>query len=67
MALEESQDCSWVAREWEATSFFVWFLYASKSRFEDNLEVCRSGGRGYLGHSGAAKLKKLIEGVEDNR
>ena len=30
MALEESQDRSSVARGWEAMSFFVCFLYASK-------------------------------------
>ncbi len=30
MALGESQDFSWVARGWEAMSFFVLFLYASK-------------------------------------
>ena len=31
MALEESQDCSWLARGWEAISFFVCFLYAFKA------------------------------------
>ncbi len=31
MALGESQDCSWAARGWEAMSFFVCFLYASKA------------------------------------
>lgn len=28
MAAEESQDCSWLARGWEAISFFACFLYA---------------------------------------
>ena len=31
MALEESQDCNWVASGWEAMSFFVFFLYAFKA------------------------------------
>ena len=31
MALGESQDCSWVARGWEATSFFVCLLYSLKA------------------------------------
>ena len=31
IALEESQDLSWVARGWEAMSFFVCFLYAFKA------------------------------------
>lgn len=31
MALDESQDCSWVARGWEERSFLVLFLYASKA------------------------------------
>ena len=45
MALEESQDCSWVANGWEAMSFFVFFLYASKaavkivSKFGDEVVV----------------------------
>ena len=45
MALEESQDLSWVARGWEAMSFFVCFLYALKaaektdSKFEEGGEV----------------------------
>jgi hypothetical protein len=45
MALEESQDWSWVARGWEAMSFFVCFLYVSKtaennvSKFGEEVEV----------------------------
>jgi hypothetical protein len=45
IALEESQDCSWVARGCEAISFFVCFLYASKaavyivSKFVEEPEV----------------------------
>ena len=31
MALEESHDCSWVARGWEAISVFVCFLYSFKA------------------------------------
>jgi hypothetical protein len=31
IALEESQPFSWVARGWEAMSFFVCFLYAFKA------------------------------------
>ena len=31
MALEESQDCNWVASGWEAMSFFVFFLYTFKA------------------------------------
>ena len=31
MAAEESQDCSWVDRGWEARSFFVCFLYAFRA------------------------------------
>ena len=31
MALEESHDCSWVARGWEAISVFVCFLYTFKA------------------------------------
>jgi hypothetical protein len=31
MALEESHDCSWVARGWETMSFFVCFLYSFKA------------------------------------
>ena len=31
MALEDLQDWSWVARGWEAMSFFVCFLYVSKA------------------------------------
>jgi hypothetical protein len=48
MALEESQDCSSVARGWEAMSFFVCFLYAFKaaenivSKFGEEVEVDRS-------------------------
>ena len=45
MALEESQDWSWVARGCEAMSFFVCFLYVSKadanivSKFGEEAEV----------------------------
>ena len=45
MALEESQDFSWVAKGWEVMSFFVFFLYASKaaekivSKFVEYVEV----------------------------
>ena len=45
IAPEESQDFSWVARGWEATSFFVCFLYALKaskkifSKFVESAEV----------------------------
>ena len=45
MALEESQDWSWVARGWEVISFFVCFLYAFKaaekivSKFVEEVEV----------------------------
>jgi hypothetical protein len=45
IALEESQDCSWVARGWEAMSFFVRFLYSFKaavkivSKFVDDVAV----------------------------
>ena len=45
MALEESQDWSWVARGCEAISFFVCFLYVSKadanivSKFRGESEV----------------------------
>ena len=45
MALEESQDWSWVARGWEAMSFFVCFLYDFKavekidSKFVGDVEV----------------------------
>ena len=45
MAVEESQDFSWVARGWEAMSFFVCFLYAFKavskivSKIVEDLEV----------------------------
>jgi hypothetical protein len=48
MALEESQDCSSVARGWEAMSFFVCFLYAFKaaknivSKFGEEVEVDQS-------------------------
>ena len=31
MALDEPHDCSWVAKEWEAISVFVCFLYSSKA------------------------------------
>jgi hypothetical protein len=31
MALEESHDCSWVARGWEAISVFVCCLYSFKA------------------------------------
>ena len=45
MALDEPQDFSWVARGWEAMSFFVCFLYAFKaaenifSKFVEEVEV----------------------------
>ena len=45
MALEESQDSSWVARGWEAMSFFVCFLYSFQaeekmvSKFVEVVEV----------------------------
>jgi hypothetical protein len=45
IALEESQDFSWVARGWEAMSFFVCFLYTFKaaenivSKFVEEAEV----------------------------
>jgi hypothetical protein len=45
MALEESQDFSWVAKGWEAMSFFVFFLYAFKesekiaSKFMEDVDV----------------------------
>ena len=66
MALEESQDCSRVARGWEGTSFFFPVLVRIQSRFEDSLAVCRrSGGRWNLGHS-AVRLKEPIEDLEDN-
>ena len=45
MAVEESQDFNWVARGWEAISFFVCFLYAFKaaenivSKFVEDVEV----------------------------
>ena len=48
IAPEESQDFSWVARGWEAISFFVFFLYASKaaekivSKFVEYVEVDRA-------------------------
>ena len=48
MALEESQDFSWVAKGWEVMSFFVFFLYASKaaekivSKFVEYVEVDRA-------------------------
>ena len=31
IAVGESQDCTWLARGWEAISFFVCFLYAFKA------------------------------------
>lgn len=31
MAPEELHDCRWVARGWEAMSFFVCFLYSFKA------------------------------------
>lgn len=45
MALEESQDCSWMAKGWEAMSFFVCLLYVFKaaekivSKFVEDVEV----------------------------
>ena len=45
MVLGESQDCSWVAKGWDAMSFFVCFLYAFKaaemivSKFVEDVEV----------------------------
>ena len=45
IALEESQDFSWVARGWAVMSFFVFLLYASKavekivSKFVEDVEV----------------------------
>jgi hypothetical protein len=45
MALDESQDFSWVAKGWEVISFFVCFLYAFKasvkivSKFVEGVEV----------------------------
>jgi hypothetical protein len=45
IALEESQDRNWVARGWEAMSFFVCFLYSFKaavkivSKFVDDVAV----------------------------
>jgi hypothetical protein len=45
MALEEPQDFSWVAKGWEAMSFFVCFLYAFKasekiaSKFVEDVDV----------------------------
>ena len=45
IALEESQDFIWVARGWEAMSFFVCFLYAFRasekisSKFEEDVEA----------------------------
>ena len=45
MAVEESQVFSWVARGWDAMSFFVCFLYAFKaaenivSKFVEDVEV----------------------------
>ena len=49
MVLEESQDCSWVARGWEVISLFVCFLYSFKAAVnivskvvEDDVEVDRT-------------------------
>jgi hypothetical protein len=45
IALEESQDFSWLASGWEAMSFFVCFLYVFKaaekivSKFVEDVEV----------------------------
>ena len=74
IALEESQDCSWVARGWEATSFFVCFLYAFKapeksvSKFVGDVEVDETWdivlvcGRRRVGCSG--KNQKVARGLQ---
>ena len=47
MAVGESQDCSWVARGWEAISRFVCFLYSLKaaakiiSKLVEEVDVAR--------------------------
>ena len=49
MALEESHDCSWMARGWAAISLFVCFLYSFKaavnsaSKVAEDVEVDGTG------------------------